>query len=151
MSRTPLLKFFSLALCLATLTPMLRADILAIGTWVRRPNKDGGSSTMFIETAGTGRKLTFKVPIAGGGITTMIVTTQLDGKDAPVLVDGKPSGETMAIRLMDDRHAVNVIKMNGNELLTQKSELSVDGKVIKVESIPAVSGGQYGTEYWDKK
>jgi hypothetical protein len=106
---------------------------------------------MVIEAAGTGRKLTFKVAVAGGGTSTMIVTTQLDGKDAQVLVDGKPSGETMAIRLIDDHHAINVIKMNGNPMLTQKSELSADGKVIKVESTSKVPGGQYGTEYWDKK
>jgi hypothetical protein len=151
MSRRLLLKCIALAICLAILAPMLRADMLAIGTWVRRPNKDGGSSTMVIEAAGTGRKLTFKVAVAGGGTATMIVTTQLDGKDAPVSVDGKPSGETMAIRLIDDRHAINVIKMNGNPMLTQKSELSADGKAIKVESTPMIPGGQYGTEYWDKK
>lgn len=130
---------------------MLRADMLAIGTWVRRPNKDGASSTMVIEAVGSGRKLTFKVPVASGGTSTMIVITQLDGKDAPVSVDGKPSGETMAIRLIDDRHAINVIKMNGNPMLTQKSELSADGKVIKVESTSMIPGAQYGTEYWDKK
>ena len=130
---------------------MLRAEMLGNGTWVRRPNKDGPSSTMVIEAAGSGRKLTFKVPVASGGTSTMIVTTQLDGKDAPVSVDGKPSGETMAIRLIDDHHAINVIKMNGNPMLTQKSELSADGKVIKVESTSMVPGAQYGTEYWDKK
>ncbi len=143
------MKFIALVVCLGSLVPVLRADMLAAGTWVRRPNKDGGSSTMIIEAVGTGRKLTFKVA-AGGGTVTMIVTTQLDGKDAPVLVDGKPSGETMAIRMIDDHHAINVIKMNGNPMVTQKSELSADGKVIKVESTSMVPGGQYGTEYWDK-
>jgi len=31
-------------------------------------------------------------------------------------------------------------------MITQKSELSPDGKVIKVETTPDVPGGQYGTE-----
>jgi hypothetical protein len=138
-------------IALATLVPILHADNLPLGTWVRRPNKDGGSSTMLVEAAGAGRKLTFKVAVAGGGTSTMMVTTQLDGKDAQVYVDGKPSGETMAITKVDDHHTINVIKMNGSPMLTQKSELSPDGKVIKVESTSMVPGGQYGTEYWDKK
>lgn len=151
MSRELLFKCIALFVCLATLSPMLRADILANGTWVRRPDKAGVSATVVIEAAGTGRKLTFKVAVAGGAVTTMTVITQLDGKDAPVLVDGKPSGETMAIRLIDDRHAINVLKMNGNPMLTQTSELSADGKVIKVENAAKAPGGQNGTEYWDKK
>jgi hypothetical protein len=151
MSRGLLIKCIALVICLAGLIPILRADNIPVGTWVRRPNKDGGSSIMIVEAAGTGRKLTFKVAVAGGGTSTMIVTTQLDGKDAPVFVDDKPSGETMAIRKVDDHHALNFIKMNGNPMLTQKSELSADGKVIKVESTPMIPGGQYGTEYWDKK
>jgi hypothetical protein len=151
MRRRPLMNCIVLVIWLVGLAPILRADMFAVGTWVRRPNKDGGSSTMVIETVGSGRKLTFKVATPGGGTATMILTTQLDGKDATVYVDGKPSGETMAIRRVDDHHAINVIKINGNPMVTQKSELSPDGKVIKVESTPAVSGAQYDAEYWDKK
>lgn len=81
----------------------------------------------------------------------MIVTTQGDGKDAQVFVDGKPSGETMAIRLVDARHTTNNIKINGNLVVTQKSELSADGKTIKVDSNPAVAGAQIGVEYWARK
>ncbi len=81
----------------------------------------------------------------------MMVTTQVDGKDVPVLVDGKPSSQTMAIHMIDDRHTVNVMKMNGNPIMTQKSEISVDGKVIKDESTSATPGGQTIIQYWDKK
>ena len=63
--------------------------------------------------------------VAGGATSTLIVTTQGDGKDA--------------------------IKMGGNPMTTQKSELSADGKVIKVDSSATVPGQQNGTEYWDKK
>jgi hypothetical protein len=122
-----------------------------IGTWVRRANKEGVSATMFVEVAGNGRKLTFKVAVAGGGTSTLIVTTLGDGKDAVVSVDGKPSGETMAIRKVDDHHAINILKMDGNPIATQKSELSADGKVIKVESTSLVPGAQNSLEYWDKK
>jgi hypothetical protein len=34
---------------------------------------------------------------------------------------------------------------------TQKGEVSADGKLITVQTIPAVLGGQTGVEYWDKK
>ena len=145
------MKFIALVICLAGLVPILRADSMWIGTWVRRANKDGVNATLIIEAAGTARKLTFKVAVAGGGTSTMIVTTQWDGKDATVSVDGKPSAETMAIRTVDDRHTINIIKMSGNPMTTQKSELSADGKVIKVESSATVPGQQNGTEYWDKK
>ena len=97
----------------------MRAQSLAVGTWVRRPNNDGVNATLIIEAAGTGRKLTFKVQVAGGASTTMVVTTQMDGKDAQVSVDGKPSGQTMAMRMLDDRHIVNVLKINGNMMATQ--------------------------------
>ena len=140
----------ALLICLVVLLPSLHAEV-PVGTWVRRANQSGASATLVVEAAGSGRKLTFTVAIASGATFTMIVTTQLDGKDAPVYVNGKPSGETMAIRMVDDHHTINVIKMNGNPTNTQKSEFSADGKVIKVESTPMVSGEQSGTEYWDKK
>jgi len=106
---------------------------------------------MVIEAVGAGRKLTFKIAIPGGGTSTLTVTTQVDGKDAAVSVDGRPSGQTMAIRAIDDHHAINIIKMNGSPTTTQKSQLSADGKVIKVESSAMAPGQQNGFEYWDKK
>jgi hypothetical protein len=81
----------------------------------------------------------------------MVVTTQWDGKDAPVYVEGKPSGETMAIRMVDDRHTTTILKLNGKPIATQKSELSADGKVIKTETINTTPEAQNTFEYWDKK
>jgi len=145
------IKCMVLVIGLATLAPILRADQIPVGNWVRRTTKDGGGTTMLVENAGTGQKFTFKVAVANGGTSTMILTTHYDGKDATVFVDGKPSGETMAIRKVDDHHVINVVKMNGNPMVTQKSELSADGKVIKTESMPTVAGQPSGVEYWDKK
>jgi hypothetical protein len=140
-----------LVICVAGLVPVLRAEGFPVGTWVRRPNKDGLNSTMFVEAAGAGQKFTLKFSVAGGATSTMVVTTEWDGKDAQVLLDGKPSGQTMAIRKLDDHHTINVIKMNGRPMGTQKGEVSADGKLITVQTIPAVLGGQTGVEYWDKK
>jgi len=145
------MKCITRVFCLLSLISMVRAQSLPVGTWVRRPNNDGINATLIIETAGTGRKLTFKAQVAGGASTAMVVTTQMDGKDAQVSVDGKPSGQTMAMRMLDDRHIVNVLKINGNTMATQKSEISPDGKMIKTDTTASVSGQQNGTEYWDKK
>lgn len=145
------MKCVAFVVCLAGLTPILQADGLPVGTWVRRANQDGVNISMIIEAVGTGRRITMKVGVPGGATSTMMVTTQVDGKDVPVLVDGKPSSQTMAIRMIDDRHTVNIMKMNGNPIMTQKSEISADGKVIKDESTSATPGGQTSIQYWDKK
>ena len=149
--RCTAMKCITRVFCLLSLISMVRAQSLPVGTWVRRPNNDSVNATLLIEAAGTGRKLTFKAQVAGGASTTMVVTTQMDGKDAQVSVDGKPSGQTMAMRMLDDRHIVNVLKINGNTMATQKSEISPDGKMIKTDTTASVPGQQNGTEYWDKK
>jgi hypothetical protein len=145
------MKRIALVICLAGLCPILWAAGISTGTWVRRANKDGMSSTMFVEAAGTGQKLTLKVRVGDGTTSTMNVTTQWDGKDAPLYVDGKPSGETMAIRMVDDRHITTIIKTGGKPIATQKSEVSADGKVIKTETIHTTPEVQNTVEYWDKK
>ena len=145
------MKHIALVICLAGLTPTLWADGIPTGTWVRRANKDSISSTMFVEAAGTGQKLTLKVKVGDGTTSTMTVTTQWDGKDATVYVEGKPSGETMALRMVDGRHATTILKLNGKPIATQKSELSADGKVIKTETIHTTPEAPNTIEYWDKK
>jgi len=43
----------------------------------------------------------------------MTVTPPFDGSDAPMLVNGKPSGQTMGIKWVDAHHTITVLKMNG--------------------------------------
>jgi len=110
---------------------------------------------MTVEAVGTGRKLTYKVvgPDAPGGIVSTVLT-QLDGKDVPVLANGKPTGQTMAIRTIGSRHTSTVLKFQGKVTGTSKSEISPDGKVLKVETTAtAGTNGKVATsvEYWDKK
>src|SRR4029079_12003174 len=84
--------------------------------------------------------------------TSMSVASGLDGKDAPVLVNGKPSGETMAITLIDKLHSSTVVKMNGQPFGTSKGTFSADFKTLTVEneSSAAVGGTPAGktTEVW---
>jgi hypothetical protein len=72
-----------------------------------------------------------------------------------VLLSGKPSGETMAIKTVDGRHWTAVLKMNGQMFGTSKGELSVDGKILTVENniTFAAAGQSIGVqkEVWVKK
>lgn len=122
-----------------------------VGTWVRQE----APMTMTVEMCcGGGRRLTYHVTMNGSD-TIMVVETALDGQDVPVLVGGKPSGETMAIRQLDDRHATAVLKMNGQPFGTAKGTLSADGKRLTIEDdyTSAAAGQQVGkqTEVWIRK
>ena len=147
----------ALVVCFLGLSHIVQADSLPVGTWVqRRAPGQSASFTMTVEAAGNGRKLTYNLVGADAPAgALMTVLTQLDGKDAPVLIDGKPSGQTMGIRMIDSRDMFTILKFQGNEIGTSKSEVSVDGKVIKVENMMTTPGGNAeGTksvEYWDKK
>jgi len=72
-----------------------------------------------------------------------------------VLTNSKPTGQTMAIQKIDARHSVTVLKFQGKQYGTSKSELSPDGKVMKVEDdiTSTVAGHVVGksVHYWDKK
>ncbi len=131
------------------------ADNPWVGTWVQRDFGQGMSLTLTVEEAGSGLKFTYRVTGPNMPAITMIVATQLDGKDAPTMVDGKPTGQTMAIRKIDSRHYVGVLKFQGKETGTSKGEISLDGKVLKVENDNTVdsANGPAGktTQYWDKK
>jgi len=85
----------------------------------------------------------------------MVIETLLDGSDAPALIGGKPSGETLAIRQIDDRHATAVLKMNGKPFGTAKGTLSADRKTLTVEDdFTSTAGGQQvgkQTETWIRK
>src|SRR5689334_21215506 len=103
--------------CILCIVPILSGASMPVGTWVRRDTKQGLANTLIIETSGSGWKLTFKIQ-AANGTSTLVATTQGDGKDAVVSIDGKPSNQTMAIRIVDDRHTINTLKMSGQTMLT---------------------------------
>ena len=139
---------------LMTLTPVFAADSLPVGTWVRRDAPEPVHITMKIDPAGAGLKLTYTITSAQSPVPQiMTIVTQLDDKDAPTLVDGKPTGQTMAIRQADSRHATGVVKMQGQQMGTSNSEISIDGKVLKVENTTLGPDGKptLRIEYWDKK
>src|SRR5262245_13821997 len=124
-----------------------------IGTWVRKAEAGKPAMTLDIEEWSRGKaKLTWHVPQANMVLT--IVST-LDGSFAPLLINGKPSGETMAITMLDRRHAAGVVKMNGKPFGTSKSTFSDDFKTMTVENDFTESMGGNGagksTEIWTRK
>jgi len=149
------MKRIAVVLCLVSAASGAWAQLpLGVGTWLRR------SSTvpmmLVIEPAGAGFKLSYRMLAPNGapiGQGVMTIVTALDGTDAPITVDGKETGQSMAIRRIDARHTATVLKMQGKEIGTSKSELSPDGRTLKVDNDMSMSnpGAQQTTEYWDKK
>ncbi len=127
-----------------------------IGTWVRQDTasmRDG--MTMDVEACcHGGRRLTCHIVI-GQTATLLTVESPFDGTGVPVLMNGKPSGETMAITRVDAHHASAVVKMNGAPFGTSNSTLSADGKTLTVlNDFTSAAGGQpvgKQTEIWVRK
>ena len=129
---------------------------IGVGTW-ERTDKGGIGMTMTVSVCcNGGRRLVYHIPSIGGQPeATMSVDSPFNGSDVPALVGGKPSGETMAITRVDDRHYNAVLKMNGQPFGTSSATLSADGKTLTVESAMSMgAGGAPGskqTEIWVKK
>jgi hypothetical protein len=129
---------------------------MEIGTWVRQDSTSkAGSITMDVEACcNGGRRLTYHV-VMGQTTALLTVDSPFDGTEVPVLVNGKPIGETMAIKRVDARHASTVVKMNGAPLGTSEATLSTDGKTLTVlNDFSSSAGGQKAgksTEIWVKQ
>ena len=139
--------------CLLSLSSIVGAESLWSGTWILREPSQGSRLMMTVEEVGTGWKLTYNVVgLAAPGSTVSTVLTPLNGNDVPVLVNGKPSGQTMGIRRIDSRHTVTVLRFQGKETGISKAELSPNGKVLKVEIDYADSNPiRNEIQYWDKQ
>jgi hypothetical protein len=128
---------------------------IGVGTWVRKGAASMTPMTMVVEPCcNGGRRLSYHFDI-NGTKTSLTIASRFDGSEAPVLINGKPSGETMGIKRLDDHHYFTVVKMNGKPFGTSKATLSPDAKVLTVlndNSSPA--GGQAAgksTEVWVKQ
>ena len=97
-----------------------------------------------------GYRLTYHVPIQGGQPLTLTVDLPMDGTEAPVMSGGKPTGQTMSAKRLDDHHYTGIAKQNGQLSLTNSATLSADGKTLTVIDTIGVSK-QKVTEVWSKK
>jgi hypothetical protein len=125
---------------------------VGVGTWVRKTTTSMPAMTMTVEACcHGGRRLSYHFDI-NGTETILLIESPFDGSEAPVLINGKPSGETMAITRVDDHHLATVVKLNGKPFGTSNATLSPDGKVLTVlnEYSSSVGGNTAGkvTEIW---
>lgn len=132
--------------------PIVEAQT-AVGTWLRKETTaTPGKMTLTVEPCCQGgRRMTYQFVIKGQAFV-MTVETHLDGSEAQVLLGGKPSGETMAIKQIDARHTTCILKMNGKLFGTSQATLSADGKTFtSVNEFSTASGGNPAgkfTETW---
>ena len=108
--------------------------------------------SMTIEKWGDSAKLIYHIkdpPIV------LTIASALDGSESPVLMNGKPSGETMAIKIVDKLHSVTIVKMDGKAFGTSKGTFSSDFNTLTVENdfTGPAAGGAAGktTEHWVRK
>lgn len=144
----------SVALFIFFLCTSAFADSPWKGTWVERKPPEQGRQTMTVEEAGSGWKLTYKATSPKmAGMMVFTVVTQLDGNDAPVMAGDKPTGQSMAVKRLDSHHTYTVLKFQGKQTGISKSELSPDGKVLKVQNGPIDAGPDQmkDVHYWDKE
>jgi hypothetical protein len=142
------------AFCIALAGILCAADS-ELGTWIRTDAGSAKGMIMKIETSGLkGRKLTYSLPAQGQTIQ-MICDSPMDGSDTRVLMNGKPSGETMAIKRIDDHHMSSVMKVNGQIFGTSKGTFSADFTSLTVEDDFTSTGGGNAvgkvTETWVRK
>jgi hypothetical protein len=71
----------------------------------------------------------------------MTIDSPMNGTEVPAMIGGKPSGETMAITRVDDRHYSAVVKMGGKPFGTSNGTLSADGKTLTVETVSQAAPG----------
>jgi len=128
---------------------------IGVGTWVKKGAGSMTPITMVVEPCcNGGRRLSYHFDI-NGTKTSLTLASPFDGSEAAVLINGKPSGETMAIKRMDTHHLFTVLKMNGKLFGTSKATLSPDEKLLTViNDVSSSTGGPAvgkTTEIWVKR
>jgi hypothetical protein len=127
---------------------------LAVGTTWLRTDPQGKGIVLSIEACcNGGLRLIWQIPPMGGQpATTMTVDSPMNGTEAPMLVAGKPSGQTMAIKRVDDHHYSAIVKMNGQPFGTSNGTVSADNRTMTVDSAFGVgSQAQKIIETWVRK
>ena len=123
---------------------------IAVGEWARTDANGGGMTMTAAACCNGGYRLTYRVPVQGGQPLTLTVDLPMDGTEAPVTSGGKPTGQMMSAKRLDDHHYTGAMKQNGQLSLTNTATLSADGKTLTVIDTIGVSK-QKVTEVWSKK
>jgi hypothetical protein len=100
-----------------------------------------------------GLRLVYQIPPMGGQpASTLSVDSPMNGTEAPALIAGKPSGETIAIKRVDDHHLTVILRMKGQPFATYNGTILPDNKSTTVDSVHGTgSQAQKITETWVRK
>jgi hypothetical protein len=127
---------------------------LAVGTTWLRTDAAGKGIILRVEACcNGGLRLVYQIPPMGAQpASTMSVDSPMNGTEAPALIAGKPTGETMAIKRVDDHHLTAILRMNGQPFATYTGTISPDNKSMTVDSVYGTgSQTQRITETWVKE
>jgi hypothetical protein len=103
------------------------------------------------ERDGQGLKITTDLTDEKGAPGHWAITSQLDGKDAPIT--GGPAGMTRSVKLLEPRTYEIVTKMGGKELTTTRAILSPSGQLLRFVTSGANAQGQAVSDIiiWEKQ
>jgi hypothetical protein len=123
------------ALALPAISSAQSTDPL-VGAWKMdtakstfKPGPASKSSTLVIEAAGKGMKVSVDAVTANGPLKWSY-TAMPDGKDVPVT--GNPNAETASMTLPNPNERVVVFKRGGKPVLTSKAVVAKDGKTMTI-------------------
>ena len=140
-------------LCVVVWVDQAQAQ-LGVGTvWVRTDSAGKGITLTVEACCNGGLRLVWQIPPMGGQpATTLTVNSPMNGTEVPAMIGGKPSGETMAIKRIDDHHYYTEVKMNGQPFGTTKGTVAADNKTMTAESVFQGGGQVIKTfETWVRK
>lgn len=127
---------------------------LGVGTtWVRTDAVGKGIVLNVEACCNGGLRLVYQIPPMGGQpASTMSIDSPMNGTEAPTLIAGKPSGQTMAIKRVDDHHLTAILKVNGQPSATYNGTISPDNKSMTVDGVIGTGSQTHKvTETWVKK
>jgi hypothetical protein len=124
---------------------------LGVGTTWLRTDEPGKGIVLTLEACcNGGLRFIWRIPSMGGQpAVTMTVDSPMNGAEAPTLVDGKPTGQTMAVRRVADRQYSATVNMNGKPFGTSNGTVSADNKTMTVVSVFGTA--QKTIETWVRK
>jgi len=121
-----------------------------VGEWARTDAAGKGMTMTVASCCKGGFRLTYHVPIGNGQPPlTLTIDLPMDGTEVPTLSGGKPTGQTMSVKRVDDHHYIGVVKQNGKPYLTSSATLSADGKSMTIED--RLTDNQKVIETWVKQ